>query len=76
MNGKNQPVALVGSDHHTAWVNKAMLKKAGVDKKLVRQLSAEDKQNIRYNRKFEPPGFLVDSGWDIVSEKFLQYHMI
>ena len=66
---KNQPVALVGSDHHTAWANKAMLKKAGVDKKLVRQLSAEDQQNIRHNRKFEPTGFLVDSGWDIVSEK-------
>ena len=66
---KNQPVALVGSDHHTAWANKAMLKKAGVDKKLVRQLSAEDQQNIRHNQKFEPTGFLVDSGWDIVSEK-------
>lgn len=66
---KNQPIALVGSDHHTAWANKALLKKAGVDKKLIRQLSAEDQQNIRHNQKFEPTGFLVDSGWDIVSEK-------
>ena len=65
----NQPVVLVGSDHHTAWANKAMLKKAGVDKKFVRQLSAEDQENIRHNQKFEPTGFLVDSVWDIVSGK-------
>lgn len=65
----NQPVALVGSDHHTAWANKAMLKKAGVDKEFVRQLSIEDQRNIRHNQEFEPTGFLVDSGWDIVSEK-------
>lgn len=66
---KNQPIALVGSDHHTAWANQAMLKKAGVDKKFVRQLVAEDQQNIRHNQKFEPTGFLVDSGWDVVSGK-------
>ncbi|OTG83643.1 amidohydrolase [Acinetobacter sp. ANC 4648] len=66
---KNLPIALIGSDHHTAWANQALLKKAGVDKKFVKALSVENKQNIKHNQKFEPTGFLVDSGWDVVSEK-------
>lgn len=66
---KNLPIALIGSDHHTAWANQALLKKAGVNSNFVKSLSAENIQNITHNKKFEPTGFLVDSGWDIVSEK-------
>ena len=66
---KNQAIVMVGSDHHTAWVNQAMLKKAKIDSKFVKSLSAEDQQNITHTAKFEPTGFLVDSGWDLVSAK-------
>ena len=45
------------------------VEKGGSRQKFVRQLVAEDQQNIRHNKKFEPTGFLVDSGWDVVSEK-------
>ena len=66
---KNQPVALVGTDHHTAWANQAMLKKAGVDKDFIKKLPAEEQRNITHNKKLEPTGFLVDSGWDVVNTK-------
>ncbi|TAO94374.1 amidohydrolase, partial [Acinetobacter baumannii] len=66
---KDRPIALVGSDHHTAWANQALLKKAGIDANFIQQLSPEDQQNIAHNDKFEPTGFVVDSGWDMVSDK-------
>lgn len=66
---KDRPIALVGSDHHTAWANQALLKKAGIDANFIQQLSPEDQQNIAHNEKFEPTGFVVDSGWDMVSDK-------
>ncbi len=66
---KDRPIALVGSDHHTAWANQALLKKAGIDANFIQQLSLEDQQNIVHNDKFEPTGFVVDSGWDMVSDK-------
>ncbi|QIT17920.1 amidohydrolase [Acinetobacter pittii] len=66
---KDHPIALVGSDHHTAWANQALLKKAGIDANFIQQLSPDDQQNIAHNDKFEPTGFVVDSGWDMVSDK-------
>lgn len=66
---KDRPIALVGSDHHTAWANQALLKKAGIDANFIQQLSTDDQQNIAHNDKFEPIGFVVDSGWDMVSDK-------
>lgn len=66
---KDRPIALVGSDHHTAWANQALLKKAGIDANFVQQLTPDDQQNIAHNEKFEPTGFVVDSGWDMVSDK-------
>lgn len=66
---KDRPIALVGSDHHTAWANQALLKKAGIDANFIQKLSPDDQQNIAHNDKFEPTGFVVDSGWDMVSDK-------
>ncbi len=66
---KDRPIALVGSDHHTAWANQALLKKAGIDPNFIQQLSPDDQQNIAHNEKFEPTGFVVDTGWDMVSDK-------
>jgi predicted amidohydrolase YtcJ len=36
---KDRPIALVGSDHHTAWANQALLKKAGIDANFIQQLT-------------------------------------
>lgn len=66
---KDIPVVFLGSDHHTAWANQTLLKKAGVNAKFIKSLPAADQQNIKYNKKFEPTGFLVDSGWDVVSDR-------
>ncbi|TCM69878.1 hypothetical protein EC844_102145 [Acinetobacter calcoaceticus] len=65
---KDQAIVLVGSDHHTAWANQAMLKKAGIDAAYVKALRPASQKNISHDTKFNPTGFLVDSGWDMVSE--------
>ncbi|PJI49207.1 MAG: amidohydrolase [Pseudomonas sp.] len=61
------PVILIGSDHHTAWANTAMLKRAKLDAKRVRGLSALEQGNITHDKNFNPTGFLVDSGFDLVA---------
>jgi len=61
------PVILIGSDHHTAWANAAMLKRAGLDAKRVRTLSELEQKNIAHDKNFNPTGFTVDSGFDLVA---------
>lgn len=66
---KKRPVALIGSDHHTAWVNKAMLDKAGVNAAYVKKLSNVERAYIQHDKNLVPTGFLLDEGWDVVSKK-------
>jgi len=66
---KTQPLVLIGSDHHTAWANQAMLKRANIDANYIKKLSPENQQTIAHDENFQPTGFLVDSGWDVVSAK-------
>ncbi|MCU1735028.1 MULTISPECIES: amidohydrolase [unclassified Pseudomonas] len=61
------PVILMGSDHHTAWVNARMLAVAGIDKALLARLDATERDTIGALPNGEPSGFLVDAGWDRVS---------
>ncbi|MCJ1885423.1 amidohydrolase [Pseudomonas sp. LA21] len=61
------PVVLIGSDHHTAWANAAMLKRAGLDAKRVRGLSELEQKNVAHDKNFNPSGFVVDSGFDLVA---------
>ncbi|WP_110972359.1 amidohydrolase [Pseudomonas huaxiensis] len=61
------PIILMGSDHHTAWVNARMLAVAGIDKKLLASLDAAERDTIGVLANGEPSGFLVDAGWDRVS---------
>lgn len=58
----NQPVLLEGMDGHTAWVNKALLKRAGINKQLIGGLDAVGRGYYGYGPDFEPNGFLVDAG--------------
>ena len=60
----NQPVLLEGMDGHTAWVNKALQKRAGINKQLIGGLDAVGRGYYGYGPDFEPNGFLVDAGVD------------
>ncbi len=60
----NVPIAFMGSDHHTGWINSAMLKRAGIDATLIKNLPAAEADTIGKLASGEPNGFLVDAGWD------------
>lgn len=62
----NQPVLLHGMDGHTAWANKPLLKRAGINKQLISGLDAVGRGYYGYGPDFEPNGFLVDAGVDKV----------
>ena len=62
-----QPVLLHGMDGHTAWANKAMLKRAQIDKKLITSLDEVGRGYYGFAPDFEPNGFLVDAGVDKAS---------
>jgi predicted amidohydrolase YtcJ len=64
----DQPVLLEGMDGHTAWANKALLKRAGINKHLISGLDAVGRGYYGFGPDFEPNGFLVDAGVDKVSE--------
>ncbi|MBB4819157.1 putative amidohydrolase YtcJ [Pseudomonas alcaligenes] len=61
------PIVFVGSDHHTAWANAAMRKRAGIDAKLVAALPEAERGTIGLGKDGAPNGFLVDAGWDRVA---------
>ncbi|WP_085695891.1 amidohydrolase [Pseudomonas sp. B26(2017)] len=63
------PVVFTGSDHHTAWANNVMLKRAGIDAALLKTLPEAEKDTIGKLPSGEPNGFVVDAGWDRVASK-------
>lgn len=63
----SQPLMLMGSDLHTAWVNRAMRVKAGVDAAYVRSLSATQAHTVGVGADGEPDGILVDAGVDLAT---------
>lgn len=63
------PVVFAGSDHHTAWANDVMLKRAGIDAALLKSLPDAEKDTIGKRADGSPNGFLVDAGWDRVASK-------
>ncbi|TPG66205.1 amidohydrolase [Pseudomonas arsenicoxydans] len=65
----NVPVVFTGSDHHTAWANDFMLKRAGIDAALLKTLPAAEADTLGKRADGSPNGFLVDAGWDRVSSK-------
>ena len=60
----DQPVLLEGMDGHTAWANKAMLKRAGINQQLISGLDAVGRGYYGFGPDLEPNGFLVDAGAD------------
>src|SRR5215813_1270948 len=61
-------VYLSGSDYHTGWANRALLRRAGISKDFVQHLSANDRQYYGVDSSLEPNGFLVDAGLRKVQE--------
>ena len=61
-----QPVLLQGMDGHTAWANKALLDRAGINKQLISGLDAVGRGYYGFGSDLEPNGFLVDAGADKV----------
>src|SRR3984893_18418832 len=63
----DQAVLLQGMDGHTAWANKALLKRVGINKNLISGLDAVGRGYYGLGPNLEPNGFLVDAGVDKVS---------
>jgi len=63
------PVYLSGSDYHTGWANRVMLRQAGITKDFIQHLTANDRQYYGVDADLEPNGFLVDAGLRKIQEK-------
>lgn len=63
-----QPVLLEGMDGHTAWANKALLQRAGINRQLINSLDAVGRGYYGFGQDLEPNGFLVDAGMNRVNE--------
>jgi len=59
----NQPVLLRGSDGHTAWANKALMRIAGIDRAFIKTLPPSTKSYFNIDKDDEPNGFFADSGF-------------
>ena len=53
-----------GMDGHTAWANRAMLDRAGINAAYLKTLSPEQRSYFGYDKEMQPNGFLVDAGQD------------
>ena len=66
-----QLVVLRGSDGHTSWANKAMMKRAGLDKQFIQSLPPEDKIFYGTTKEGEPNGFASEKGYRKISAALL-----
>lgn len=57
-----QAVYLEGSDGHTAWVNRIMLERAGINKSYIENLPSSLQKYYGRGKDGEPTGFITDSG--------------
>lgn len=58
----DQPVFLAGSDGHTGWGNRALLRRAGITRIFLSHLSASERAYYGVGPDGEPNGFAVDAG--------------
>jgi predicted amidohydrolase YtcJ len=57
-------VFLAGSDGHTGWGNRALLKRAGITRDFLSHLTADERAHFGAGSDGEPNGFAVDLGND------------
>jgi predicted amidohydrolase YtcJ len=58
----HQPIVLFGSDGHTAWGNRALLQRAGIDAAFLKSLPAGERRYYGADEQSNPNGFVVDRG--------------
>src|SRR5208282_419185 len=58
------PVFLAGSDSHTGWANRALLRRAGITKEFLSRLSAGERAYYGMEPTGDSNGFAVDAGLD------------
>jgi predicted amidohydrolase YtcJ len=61
---EKQSVLLRGMDGHTAWANRALLRRAGISADFLKKLSAGERSyyGVDNDKDMQPNGFLVDAG--------------
>jgi predicted amidohydrolase YtcJ len=64
---ENQMVLLSGMDGHTAWANRALLKRAGITSDYLKKLSEGERSYYGVGKNFEPNGFVVDAGMEKIN---------
>ncbi|WP_343314765.1 amidohydrolase [Brucella sp. BE17] len=64
---QDKPLVLMGSDLHTAWANRAMLDKVGIDTAYVGRLTPDEMHLVQSDKHNEPTGVLIDAGVDLVT---------
>ena len=59
---EKQSVLLRGMDGHTAWANRALLRRAGITADFLKKLSVGERSYYGVDKDTQPNGFLVDAG--------------
>lgn len=59
---ETQPVILSGMDGHTAWGNRVMMARAGLNRTYIDQLKSDQKIYYGVNKDGEPNGFVSEEG--------------
>jgi predicted amidohydrolase YtcJ len=71
-----QPLVLRGSDGHTAWCNRAMMERAGINTSFINSLNPEEKVFFGLSDN-KPNGFVSENGYRKISAMFpedVDYH--
>ncbi|SHH97568.1 hypothetical protein SAMN04488109_6398 [Chryseolinea serpens] len=63
---RTQPVVLRGSDGHTAWVNRVMLQRAGVNRAFIAALTKDEQPYFGVDEKGEPNGRISEDGFNTI----------
>ncbi|AYB30452.1 amidohydrolase [Chryseolinea soli] len=63
---RKQPVVLRGSDGHTAWVNRVMLQRAGVNRAFITSLNESERPFFGVDEKGEPTGRISEDGFNTI----------
>jgi predicted amidohydrolase YtcJ len=57
-----QPIVLYGSDGHTAWANRVVRNRAGINVHFIRGLKPDERRYFGADAAMNPNGFVVDAG--------------
>jgi len=64
---EKQEIIMRGMDGHTAWANRAMLQRAGINADYLKTLSGDQRSYFGFDKNtMQPNGFLVDAGQEKV----------